>query len=185
MNAAGRLALVIVLTLSVIAVMACGISHPRLGPRDTDGDVDRLGEGPYDYDHDATLSFGGPALGHDRSAIVALVRAYYTAAADGDGAKACGLLYQPAAESTVEEYRQRWPRWWHGATCTDVMNRLFASRRAELMHDAVRMGVGAVQTRGRRALAIVRFGVYRERRIWLHRDGHSWKMAVAFDNGAP
>jgi hypothetical protein len=157
--------------------------------RDGDGDVDRLSMTPSDTDNDAVPEFGPPAGPADRRAMLGLIGRYYAAAAAGDGARACSMLYALTIESILEEHhhdagpvaRQR-------DTCRRVMSGLFRQRRRELQEDIARpYNVLSLQVQGNRGYALVRFPAkheLREVQLRLHRDQGGWKMAVALDNGA-
>ncbi len=122
---------------------ACGSTEERPvatavpSGQDQDGDIDSLGQGGrYDTDNDAILTWGPPADGADRAAIVALLKRYYTAAA-GEGARACTML-DPLIAETVEEDRHagRGPRLPRGSMCAQIMASMFEQRHRELVEHA-------------------------------------------------
>jgi hypothetical protein len=185
--------------LSALGTGACGAGHKDSpsawitvhGLHDNDGDVDKLTPSPQDIDNDAIPHFGQTANAAERSAIAALIGRYYTAAAVGEGAKACSMLDPRIAEALVEEHHSgKGPPALQGDTCAQVMSKLFRSRHRELAEDISGYRALVVQVRGNNGYALVRFPAKRELRelqVLVHREQGergAWKMAVAFDNGA-
>jgi hypothetical protein len=141
-----------------------------------DEDRDNRGEtGGYDSDDDSIPYFGRPAGVSDRSAITALVRRYYAAAASEDGAEACTLLYFILAESTPEQYgRAPGPRYLQGAdTCQAVLSRVFAHFHAQLTEPP---HVTAVRVSGDRGDALLAWTTLRAGFIEVRREGRAWKI---------
>jgi len=171
---------------------ACGSGEERPAAtavpsgQDQDGDIDSLGQGGrYDTDNDAILTWGPPADAADRAAIVALLKRYYTAAAAGEGAKACTML-DPLIAETVEEDRHagRGPRLPRGSMCAQIMASMFQQRHRELVENLAAFLITAVQRRGNLAMALTDFSPTRVLQVLVRRDQGVWKMNTTLYNEA-
>jgi hypothetical protein len=159
---------------------------PGSSERDTDGDVDSFGRSSYDNDNDAILAFGPAADPVDRRAILALVGRYYAVAAADRPGKACSMLDPLIVEAALEEHSEgNGPASLRGSTCTRILSELFKQRHRELVEDLAASQAIAVQVKGNRAVALMRFAGRRERRVPVRRTGASWKMDALLDGGSP
>jgi hypothetical protein len=138
--------------------------------------------GEADPEHEL---FGHPARASDVRAAAALVTRYYRAAARGDGAAACRLLYAPFAESVYEDYEGK-PglSGGKGATCGAVLSRIFANMRTQLRAESAALRVGAVRVRLSRAAVQLRFA-RKVRYTMVHRYRGDWRMDMLFDREGP
>lgn len=119
--------------------------------------------------------FGQVADPTDRSQITTLVEHYYAAAANGEGGKACGLLFFALAEAAPEKYH--WapgPRWLNGAnTCQAVLTRVFHHFHAVLR---LRPTVTLVRVSGKRARALLHWSKLQAGYVEAVREGSFWKL---------
>jgi hypothetical protein len=145
--------------------------------RDGDGDNDSLGMGPLDPDNDAVPTFGRTAGAPERQAIVSLFRRFYTAAAAGDGVRACSMIYWLAIETTVEEHSNgKGPPSLRGETCAQIATKLFGQHHRELEADRATLKVTIIQLHGKRGWAVLDFAPARERLGTVQREGSAWKL---------
>jgi hypothetical protein len=172
---------------SVPAVTASSVtSIQRSMTRDRDNDYDNKSKSRYDRDDNVVLHYGHVASAADKRVIAALVERYYAAAAAGDGAKACPLIFSLLAESVPEDYGQPpGPPSLRGKTCAVVMSKLFKQRHQELAVDAATFEVTGVRVDGKRGLALLSFGSVRDRNIPVHREFGVWKIGDLVDSGSP
>ncbi len=151
------------------------------GPRHRDADDGD--EDPRTYDDDVILDYGRPADPADRLAITELAQRYYRAAAAGDGAAGCSLLYSLVAESMPEE-----PNLSSGqgpVTCTSILSSMFKRAHRRLVADAAAFKVVGVRVEGKRAYVLLSFVHSRVRYTIVHRDGGPWKVEQLFDTRLP
>lgn len=161
------------------------VSAAKPSGHDGDGDIDTLGRGPYDTDNDAVLGYGPPADTADRRAIIALIKRYYKVAAADDGAKACSMLDSLIVESIEEEHHLgKGSRSLQGATCAQIMSKLFAHRHRELVEDVAAFRITTVELRGNRGMVLAPFSPTREMQLLVHRQHGVWTMDAPLDNGA-
>lgn len=149
---------------------------------DPDRDADVY---PGEPDNEDEL-FGRPAPPGEAREIAALVKRYYAAAAGGDGAAACRLVYSPTAESLPEEYPSLVAASHTGSGCAAVLSRLFAQMHRQLHADSVALKVAAVRVhlnRGAVQLDLERGS--RARYTVVRREGGAWKMLMLFDRERP
>lgn len=155
-------------------------------PLDDDSDNDNPGKSRYDEDDSVVLDFGHAAGKAETQAITALVKRYYAAAAAGDGAAVCSLLYVLIAESVPEEYGQSPgasdPR---SRTCAAVVSKLLEQRHRELVAEAAGLEVTDVRVEGSHGVVLLHFAPTPERRVLVIREHGAWKMKVLFDVGVP
>jgi len=161
-------------------------------PNDVDGngDSDAASVGGADEDNDSPtrVSYDFPdaddkatfAYGHSPSAAVRrvlsrVVKRYYAAAAAGDGITACSMLISSLVRSAPADYGGRdGPPYLHGAkTCAAVLSALFAHFRGEL---AEAVTVVEIRMSGRNAQVVLSSRKMRASRVFLERQGRSWKL---------
>lgn len=153
--------------------------------RDEDGDIDTLGNGPYDSDNDVVLTYGSPASPSERRAIEAALRRYYVVAAAGEGTRACSMLDPIAAELLLEEHRRgRGAPSLQGDTCGQILSKLFALHRRELREDMAAFRITTIRVRGNHAVVFAPFAPAREMELIARRTYGVWKMDVPLDDGA-
>jgi hypothetical protein len=151
------------------------LPQPKLyGDPDLDSDIY-----PGERDEDNTYGFGHAAGAADARAATLLVTRYYGAAAAGNGALACGLMYSPVAESVPEDYGPS-----AGAaaayteSCAMAAKSVFKRLRGELSVDSATLRVVAVKVRNREAAVVLNFGRKRRRNyLLLHRERDAWKVS--------
>ncbi len=178
-----------------IGLGACGSAHnavepasrasssehlalPKIEPaEDEDDDSDKYGNEPDNENE----PFGHPADATDARRITAVLRRYYAAAARGDGALACGLLYSPVAEGVAEDYGgSNAPADQRGETCAVVLSKLFDQQHGQLK-DGAKLRVAAVRVELNQAS--VRFGLgggQPDQYIMAHRERGAWKVGTMF-----
>ncbi len=130
---------------------------------------------------------GHAASATDRSAIAALLERYYTAAAAGDGAKACSMLYITLAEAVPEDYGHgsAGPSYLsRGTTCPAVMELLFKHYHSRLVADLPRLEVKRVVLIHHHGLAFLSFGRPPEHEIGVRRQARAWKITSLLDSEA-
>jgi hypothetical protein len=160
-----------------------------VGRLDRDGDTDSQGAGNYDSDDSEPLAFGHRADRAETRAAAVLVRRYLAAAAAGDGARACSMVFPTVAKTVptvlggVGE-----PPYSHGKTCAQVVSNIFRFYRAQLNTENRVLGVSEVLVRGDKGTAMLapRGGSSFPRRvIELRRDGSVWKIDAVLDQEQP
>lgn len=140
-----------------------------------------------DIDNDSDNNNDDYAYGHaasaaDRRAVTALVERYFAAAAAGDGATACPLIYSLFAEEIPELYGEPpGPPALRGSTCAVVMSKLFKQRHRQMVADHATLEVTDVRVKGRRAHALLRFETG-ARDLLVHREGRVWKVDEMLDS---
>jgi hypothetical protein len=154
-----------------------------IGP-DPDRDSDS-----YNGEHDNEYELlGRPAGERDARAIAAVVRRYYAAAAHGDGAGACRLIYSTLAESIAQDYGQApGPAYLRGSrTCAAVMSRIFARTRRQLSAKWRTLEMGAIRVDLNLGSAQLGFRPNSpDRYLLMHRERGAWKLDMLFDVGYP
>jgi hypothetical protein len=142
-----------------------------LGDQDNDSGRDNY----YDRDDGEVRDYGHAASAAETRAIGALVKAYYAAAAAGNGTRACQLTYYFEAETLPEQYAQPpGPRWLHGlSTCSALLTRVFAHFHASLSAPVL---VTGVRVDGDRAEALVGFKTLPAGFLKARLEGGSWKI---------
>ncbi len=152
------------------------------GSSDSDGDGDNPAKTPHDKDDGPVLAGSHAAGPADRRRIEQLVTGYYAAAAKGDGALLCSLLYSVTAGSIAQDYgKPPGPPALRGGSCAVVMSKLLALRARELAAKQASLRVVGVRVRGGRAVALLRFAGMPERRLTLRREHGMWKVSELFD----
>jgi hypothetical protein len=136
-----------------------------------------------DNDHnDDDYAWGQAASTSERLAVISLVRSYYAAAANDDGAKACTLLYSLLAEEIPETFGETpGPPALRGATCAVVMSKLFKQERHQLLTDQATLQVTAVRVKHLRGHALLYFA-RGPRDLFIHREHGTWKVDELLDS---
>jgi hypothetical protein len=140
-----------------------------------DRDGDDHGSGYRDSDDGEISAYGHAASATEAAVIASVVRAYYAAAASGDGQRACALTYYLDAETLPEKYGEPpGPLWLKGArTCPALLARVFANYHKKLTVPVV---VTGVRVNGSHADALVGFKTLAAGYVKLRREGNSWKI---------
>jgi len=129
-------------------------------------------------------AFGKEARPGDRRTIVELVKRYYTAAAAGDGARACDLLAPSVA--TGLSARQSSSGQAVANTCAAVVSRLFESQHQRLQTDDVgTMVVVDARVKGNLGVAVLGFKTKPLSEILVKREAGAWKLDGLFDSVMP
>jgi ketosteroid isomerase-like protein len=126
----------------------------------------------------ARLNSGSSAA--DKRAIEALVKRYLAAAAAGDGATGCSLLYSGLAAATAAQPGSPRPG---QSACAAALSNAFAQERQHLAAEQVAsMVVTGVHVNG--VLGYVTLGFKRalESGIVVRREGRVWKMGALADS---
>jgi hypothetical protein len=133
---------------------------------------------PGEADDDNNHVFGHAASDADAFAAMTLVKRYYAAAATGDGARACTLMYSILAESVPEDYGQAaGTQAAHAEGCAAVMSKLFERLHKQLRSDRATLKVGTVRIRRREASVLLHFGGKRQAYyLALHQERGAWKV---------
>lgn len=156
------------------------------GHRDQDNDADSNAGGYRDSDDAVISAYGREATLAVRLAVASLVKRYYAAAAAGDGALGCSLIY-PVMEKTIapDLGRPPGPAYLRGGSCAAVMSKLFVRDRTQLKAFNSTLKVGAVRVEHGRGFALLGFGGPPERQIAVRRDGRDWKIDALLDSELP
>ncbi|MGC2374843.1 MAG: hypothetical protein WA484_13300 [Solirubrobacteraceae bacterium] len=152
----------------------------RKADSDDDNDFGALDDS---RDNNSVLHFGKEANASDTQAIKALIKRYYTAALQEDGAGACTMLYSVFAEGVPEDYGTSppGPSYMKGKTCPSAMTKLFKHMHAQLRVELPKLAVSHVRLEEHHGLAVLSFGRLPERDIFVTREGHTWKVAGVLD----
>jgi hypothetical protein len=143
---------------------------------DTDGYNSRKNNdgGYYDNDDYRVRTFGHASSAAEQRAVTALITRYYAAAARGDSAAACSLLYTPLAESVSEDYGQAGPIYLRGAkTCRAVMSLLFKHFYSQLR---AQVDVTGVRVEGRVARVLLGSRTMPAGVLTVERVGGGWRV---------
>jgi hypothetical protein len=169
-------------TLAALLLAACGhagkAAHPDPNPATADGDpsTETTPDGLiYDRDDAPTRFYGHQASHHDKQAIGALVKLYYTAAAKRDGAAACRLTHKIMIEATVESHAEQPGA--HTENCGTILAGLFEQHHREIVRDSTTLKVVDVRVGSLTALALLRFAnASQPVHLEVHREGSTWKL---------
>jgi len=152
-----------------------------------DHDKDSMTAESYDYadkDDEEVLNYGHPTDTADRQAITAIVKHYYAAAANGDGAMACPLIAPSLAKSIPEAYGGgSGPSYLRGGrTCQAVMSALFKH-----VHDKLtgHLQVTAVRISGKQAEALLGSTTMPASEIALQDEHGGWKIEALLSHSLP
>lgn len=161
-------------------------SDDGLKPTDTDGDSDSAGGSAYDRDDRSALDYGQAAPAPVRRQIVALVEGYYSAAAKGDGARACSLVYRSLAKTFSQDLGQGGPRYLRGlSTCAAVLSRIFSDNHAQLAAYDSALTVPTVRVSKGLGIALLASGRLPGRQIETIREQGTWKIFALTDKELP
>jgi hypothetical protein len=154
---------------------------------DTDKDND-IGAPSDDTNNNYILDYAHAASTADKRAVTALIKRYYAAAAVGDGAKACSMMYVTFAEAVAEDYGQgsagdSYLR--QGKTCPAVMALLFKHYHGQLAAELPILEVTRVRLDRHHGLAVLSFGTMPERQIPVRRERRAWKIGAVLDSELP
>ena len=146
-------------------------------PLDADRDHDNRIGSHYDGDEESIIHFGHEPSAVAGSAIRAMLRRYYAAAATANGRRACSLLYSFEAESLVEQAEGSGTRSGaRGVTCAVIAAKAFKRSHHKLAVEAATMHVVNVRVEGDLGTAALSFRGEPEGYVLLQQE-HSWKMA--------
>jgi hypothetical protein len=164
-----------------------GSDKPVPPDPDRDNDADSDGTTRYDSDDSSVLDYGHAATASDKRQIATLIRRYYTADAEEDGAKACSMLYSTFAEAVPEDYGTSppGPPWARGTTCATVLNLFFKHTHAEIAARLPKLMVSRVRLDGRQGIVVMSFDAMSDREIHVQREGHIWKILSLVDKELP
>jgi hypothetical protein len=164
---------------SVTAVANGASSTLEVEARSTRPDAD----GDYDV-HQAILSFGHSATPVEQHAVTTAVKHYYTAAAAGDGAKACSLLAPSLAKTLARDYGHT--HYLAGGDCAMVLSKLFERLHGELMVDRHTIVVLPARMKGDLGVALLSWNdSSREGQIVLRHEHGAWKLDALIDGPRP
>jgi hypothetical protein len=153
----------------------------------SDQDGDSVQSGRYDVDDTSIVTEGRRAAVAERRSIVALVKRYYIAAAAGDGAEGCALVYgySLVAETTAEIRGEQWSSpHLDRKRCAAVLSHLYRQRHAVLAAHAEAFHVTDVRVTGQTyGVVILRFGPGREHLMYVRRMDGIWKIGLVFEDG--
>jgi hypothetical protein len=162
---------------------------PPGGYRRDDGDKDNDDSAhpdPREGDDQALLAeYGNEASGADKRAVAAVIKSYYAAAAGGEGAKACSLLYSSLAAGLAVAPGQVAGQTTHGGgkTCAAAVSALFKLQHAQLVADDVAtMMVLDLHVKGNLGLAVLGFRAVPRGEILVEREGGVWKVDALFNS---
>jgi len=94
-------------------------------------------------------------------------------------ARACGLLHWLLAEELVEQHaRGKGPRSLRGASCAEIVSKLFKLHRHALTDGIALLKVTTVQVRATHAWAVVDLGGARKYIAFARREGAAWKLGM-------
>lgn len=154
---------------------------------ESDGDGDKDDNNRYFMaEHTDTLlpsAYGKEAAQADKRAVVALIKRYYTAAAAGDGATACPLLYSTLAAGLAKGQGQS-VQSSSGGACPAVVSLLFKQQHELLAADDIAtMVMVDVRVKGNVGIATVGFRTMPVGQIHVKRDRGVWKVNALLDTG--
>lgn len=156
------------------------------GKKDNDADFDNdqsENTGYHDSDDNLARTYGHAANATDRRAITVLVKRYYAAAAAGDGAKACPLIYSLQAEAIPEDYGQSpGPTYARGKTCAVVMSKIFKHSHGQVTGT---VEVTDARVSGSEAHALFGSSTIPASSILLRREHGAWKIDALLGQPLP
>ncbi len=131
---------------------------------------------------DILFATGKEADQADKRAVTALIKHYYAAAAVGDGAEACPLLYSTLARGLAEGQGQSGQS--GGNACAVALSSLFEQQRQQLEADQVAtMVVPDVRLTGNIGTATVGFRTVPVGHFFVKREKGVWKIDALFQTG--
>ncbi|MFZ1154787.1 MAG: hypothetical protein WAN93_07780, partial [Solirubrobacteraceae bacterium] len=170
-------------TSQVAATATDGTTATTAAPATIPGKPSVKNDRDHDSDNnDDDYGYGHAADAADRQAVTKLVTRYYAAAAAGDGATGCSLIYSLLAEEIPEVYGgPTGPPGIRGNTCAVVMSKMFKQDHRRLTLDHATLKVTAVRILDRRALATLSFKTMPQRDIAIRRERNVWKIGELLD----
>lgn len=188
------LGLVAVAAMLCACLAACG-SGAALQPsakitaaavEHSDADGDSPGQGYYDADDSDVLDYGAPASATDRQAIALAIKRFSAAAAAGDGAAVCTMIYSLFAESIIENVgAQSGAHLSQSKRCEIAVSIVLEQTYRRLAAEDAGLKVVGVRVLGDRAFALLSTGTRPERYILLRRESGTWKLNGLADRGMP
>jgi hypothetical protein len=155
-------------------------------PTDRDNDSDNSSSSYYDSDDTSVRGFGHAANASDRRAITALIASYYAAAAAGDGAKACSLIYSTLAGTLPEDLAGAGPAYLRGTkTCPRIMSKLFEQNHLQFAAYSTKLEVSGIRLKSGRGLVVLGFKTLPGRQIEVGREHGVWKIFAVVDQELP
>jgi hypothetical protein len=134
------------------------------------------------------LDYGHAANAADERTITALLKRYHAAAAAGDGATACSQIFSLMAEAIVEDYGElAGPANLRGKTCAIVLSKWFKLSHRKMVANAATLEVTGVRIKGKKGLALLRFGATGQPRyIPVRLEFGVWKIySISDDSPLP
>lgn len=152
-----------------------------------DADKDNDFSAYDDKHHRELVDFGHAASAAERHTITTLIKRYYTAAAAGDGAAACSMLYRSFARAVPEDYGTSppGPSYIQAKTCSGALTKLFAHFHGQIAAEFPILKVTHVRLRERNGLVLLSFQKLPERQISVIREGHTWRLDALLDSELP
>lgn len=146
---------------------------------DGDGDPDDRGQKQFSDDQKETLALAPSPSGAETRAIATMVRNYYAAATDEDGATGCSLL----ASSLATAISERQVADGGTKTCAMSLSVLFKQQHQRMAaEEPSTMVVTGVHVSGTLGLATLGFRAMPEAQIIIQREGDTWKIDALFDS---
>jgi hypothetical protein len=165
----------------------------RDGYVEGDWDSDDLYHGHTDEDDTYLRSYGHEASDRQKGAVATLLEQYYRAAAAGDGARACSLIYEPIARLT--DFADVVPAAYasvsgtslfRGKTCSQVESVLFELDHKSLAAAATATTmVTSLRVEGVHGIALLAFKTIPERQIAMAREDGRWTVDALLDGEIP
>ncbi len=146
-------------------------------------DTNDSDDDPESNDDEAVIDYGHAASTADEQAITTLVKRYYAATGAADGTAICSLIYNVVAETIPESYETTAEA--KGATCAEVMAKVFAHRHRQVVRELSDLRVTRVRVEGVKAIAMVNLRKHPNQYFLVHRQGPAWKMQTMFTTGLP
>jgi hypothetical protein len=140
-------------------------------------------EDPASNDDEAVIDYGHAASPADSNAIATLVKRFYAATNAADGTAICSLVYDVVVEGVPEDYEQSPGS--KGATCAEVMTKVFARRRSQTARELGKLRVTRVRVEGTKGLVMIYTGTHPDQYFLVHRQGPAWKMQTMFVANLP
>jgi hypothetical protein len=151
------------------------VSHTTVATPAGDRDVDRGRGRYYDEDDKEVIAFGHRAKAAEQRQIGDLIARYYAAAASGEGAAGCSMLYSLFAEGIVEDQGEE-DAHAHGKSCAEILSRLFRRYRRQLTAARRRLRLTEARVEGPRGYAVLDLGEGIPFAMYLHRDSGRWTV---------
>lgn len=154
------------------------------GDKDSDDYAHSRGLPDDDDDRNLLAPYPDKPGQAELQAIIATVRRYYTAAAGGNGAQACGLLDTSLAAGLGTGAGR--PSHSSSNGCAAAVDRIFKEQHRQLIADEpATMVVTGVHVKGTLGLALLGFRTAPEGAILIERESGIWKLGSLFDSEIP